>query len=297
MVGEEISRLVVASNDRIMARGIGGESPLTERWELSSPIPGQRIINTWQIYNKIWLVLALTEDGSYNIFRTINLRTYSLVHSHADRIYGLYYIDDGHAIFCAADGWWATTDTGGSWSKVASLSTLSVGALAIVQLEDNRWALVGYGLDHKIYRAEYPGGDFEEVYDASGLTGKWYPAIAGGPVGMLAGAGDKLLRSIDAGEIWAEILAVDGVIKSIVISNQSNTPVFLVTVESPSNEGDQLYWSYDLGDSLVPEMGRIGSVASVQSVTPTGTGELQTAFAVLGRRTAEGVSSYRILEA
>ncbi len=297
-MAEELPRLVISSGDRIVHRSIGGaaeEYSESDLWEVSSPIPGTRIINTWQIYHKIWLVLALAEDGHYYLFRSINLQKYKLVHEHESKIYGLYFIDDGHAIFCAADGWWATTNAGVTWTKLA-LTTLPAAAVAVIQLTASKWALVAYGQDHKIYYAEYPGGDFEEVYDATTWTGKWYPAIAGGPVGLLAGAGNQLLRSDGAGEPWDVVQTVPaGVIKSVAVSNQSNLPTFLITVEQEGSEIETLYWSYDIGDSLIPDMSRVGVVASMQSVTPTGIGEIKTIFAVIGRRTAESGSSYRLL--
>ena len=154
---------------------------------------------------------------------------------------------------------------------------------------------MSYGLDRKIYYAEYPGGDFSEVYDASGLLRKWYPAIAGGPVGMLAGAGSDLMRSDDAGENWYIIQTVQGTIKSIAISNQSNLPVFMITVEPTTGEADKLYWTYDLGDSLIPVMSRVGPISSVQSVTPTGTGDVQTMFAVLGKRASGQMAGCKIV--
>jgi hypothetical protein len=292
----EVPMLVISANDRIISRPVVAEAEDTShQWAISSPIPGYRIINTWQIYNKIWAVLARAEGGNYNIFRSLDLHRYTLVHSHASEIYDIYYIDDGHAIFCAADGWWATTDAGVTWDEVEELTTLPTGALAVVQLEEHLWALVAYGWDRKIYYAEYPGGDFAEVYDATGVLGKWHPAISGGPVGVLAGAGDKLLRSDDAGENFYVVQTVEGTVKSVVVSNQSNQPVFLITVEPAAGDTDKLYWTYDLGDSLVQDLSRVGPVSSVQSVTPTGSGEPQTMFAVMGRRAAGQAASCKIL--
>ena len=110
-MSEEVSKLVIASGDRIMSRALGDEgTPTTDAWQVSSPIPGARIINTWQIYNNIWLALTVTENGHYCIYRTINLQKYILVHDHATRIFNIFYVDDGHVLFSADDGWWATTD-------------------------------------------------------------------------------------------------------------------------------------------------------------------------------------------
>jgi hypothetical protein len=330
---------MISASDRMMSRGIGSdETPENEAWEISSPIPGMRIINTWQIYNKIWIVLAVAEDNHYNIFRSINLQKYSLVHEHESRIYGMFWIDDGHMIFCAADGWFGTTNSGLDWSDIGELIWVEVPAVevpeyetwaevldlagdpdldevvpefdnwnelmgvpiaravAVVQTGEHAWNLVAYGQDRKIHLIDYPGGEWDEVYDST-YTEKWYPAIAGGPVGLLAGAGNKLLRSLDAGHNWQEIHTVQGITKSIVVSNQSNLPVFLIDVEQADGETSRLYWSYDLGDSLVHDMSRIGAVASVQSVTPTGSGEVQTAFAVVGQRAAGGSVAVRLLEA
>ncbi len=326
---EELPMLVLSAGCTIMSRAIGvidDEGEERETWELSTPIPGMRIIDTWQIYHKIWLVLALAEDGKYNIFRSINLHKYSLVHSHATRIYGLYYIDDGHAVFCAADGWWATTNSGATWYELALGCPMEepdpdpdevvpehdvevpecdtwlefpgqvvASSLAVVQLQANLWALAAYGQDHKIYYAEYPGGDFAEVYDAANAIEKWYPAIAGGPVGVLAGAGSLLLRSDDAGENWYVVQTVDGVIKGIVVSAQSTLPVFLITIEQADGESDRIYTTSDLGDSLIADITRVGPIVSAQAVVPTGSNEVRTIFAVVGRRTAGGQAKYRLL--
>jgi hypothetical protein len=261
-----------------------------------------RIINTWQVYQLIWLALVKDEAGHYQIFRSIDLHNYTLVHDHATEIYNLFWLDDGHVIFCATDGWWVTTNTGLTWSE------LTLGALiprarsiAVVGLQDQLWSLVAYAEDHKIYQSDYPGGEWEEAYDTTTIwSDKWYPAIAGGPVGVLAGAGGILLRSTAAGvaSSWSQVrdLSDQGVIKSIVVSNQSNLPVFLITIESPNAEYDQVNLSYDLGDSLVADSNRIGEVVSVQAVTPTGTNEVVTQFAVLGKKAADLAHTYRIIE-
>jgi hypothetical protein len=299
-MSEEVSKLVVASGSHIMSRATTGDT--LDRWELSSPIPGMRIINTWQIFNRIWLALALTEDGHYNLFRSIDLQKYSLVHEHQSRIYGLFFVDDGHMLFCAEDGWWATTDTGVTWTEAIDDLCMEVQATAmsIIALAAGSWRLIAYGMDHKIYSRDYPVGMWSEVYDTNSIwTDKWYPAIAGCSVGILAGAGNQLLRSSSLGESgsWSQIQTVDGVIRDIVVSNQSNLPVFLIIVAPMGgDEPDKIYLSYDMGDSLVPDANRSGPIASVQAVTPTGTSELQTTFALLGKRTPDGNQSVRLIQ-
>jgi hypothetical protein len=299
MPERETSKLVVATNERIMSRDL--ESVIEDTyWELSDPIPGVRIINTWQIYHMIWLVLTKTESGHYQIFRSENMQNYSLVHDHGSEIYNLFWLDDGHMIFCAADGWWVTTNTGLTWSEL-TLGALQpqARACAAVNLEERLWSLVAYGIDHKLYHSEYPGGEWSVALDMTAIwTDKWYPAVSGGPAGVLAGAGSKLLRSTQAGApgTWQQIQQVDGIIKSIVASNQSNTPTFLVVVENVDGSADRFYLSYDLGDSLEQDMTRIDSVSSVASVIPTGTDNPSTTFAVIGKRTADQVPTYRLIE-
>jgi hypothetical protein len=302
-MSEETPKLVIASSDRIMSRAVGAEgTPTTDAWQISSPVPGVRIINTWQIYNNIWLVLAVTESGHYCIYRTLDRQRYSLVHDHASKIYNIFYVDDGHALFCAEDGWWATTDTGVTWTETIDDLCMEVQApaMSIIALGAGTWKLIAYGLDHKIYSRDYPVGDWGEVYDTNPMwAGKWYPAIAGCSVGILAGAGNQLLRSDLIGESrsWTAIQELGGIIKDIVISNQSNLPVFLIIVTPVGgDEPDKVYMSYDVGDSLIPDASRAGLVASAQAVTPTGTSELQTTFAVLGRRTPDGHQSVRLIQ-
>lgn len=306
---DELPTLTISASDRIMTRPIeqDPESPRYEQdqWEVSQPLPGVRIINSWQIYHKMWLVLAVTDGGIYNIFLSVGGR-FTLVHSHPSKIYNLFYVDDGHCLFCADDGWYFTVNTGTTWTEAdegvlgAAAYSPVAKAMAVIGLSTGSWALVAYAEDHRIYRAVYPGGEWDVAYDTTTIwTDKWYPAIAGGPAGILAGAGSKLLRSLDAGQTWTVMRDLGSVIKSIVVSNQSTTPVFAITVEpTPGSDIDKIYLSYDLGDSLTEDANRVGSISSVQSVVPTGTNEVQTMFTVLGKRAADSTKQdYKIVEA
>ncbi len=309
----ELPTVTIASSDKLLQKFVetDPESPYYEsdQWTVSDPVPGVRIINTWQIYPNIWLTLTATEGGQYNIYRSMGIQSPVLVHAHDCEIYNIFYLDDGCALFCAADGWWSTADTGATWVGIApwyagywmihwpiSGVVPVANAAAIVTISEGSWAIIAYARDRKIHRSNYPDGVWAESLDTSDLwADKWYPAIAGGPAGVLAGAGGKLVRTTDLGSSWQVVQEVAGIIKSIVISNQSRLPTFLITVESLTGESDNLFWTYDLGDSLVPELSRVGSIASVQSVTPTGTNEQQTSFIVLGKRTADGQQSYKII--
>jgi hypothetical protein len=304
-MSEELPKIVLAASDCVISRAIGFDVEQeieSNLWAQSGQIPGVRIINTWQIYKNIWLVLTKTEQGHYLILRSIDLQRYSLVHDHDSEIYNLFWLDDGHMIFCATDGWWVTTNTGLTWSELTlGALTPKARALAVVGLQEHLWSLVAYADDHKIYQSDYPGGEWVEAYDTSDIwSDRWYPAIAGGPAGVLAGAGSKLLRSTQVGEVgtWRTIMEVAGIIKSMVVSNQSKTPSFLIVIEPKVGEDqvDKLYWTNDLGDSLEETMNRVGTLSSVQSVTPTGTNEIQTTFVVLGNRVVGGPADYKLVQ-
>ena len=263
---DELPTLTISASDRIMTRPIeqDPESPRYEQdqWEVSRPLPGVRIINSWQIYHKMWLVLAVTDGGIYNIFLSVGGR-FTLVHSHPSKIYNLFYVDDGHCLFCADDGWYFTVNTGTAWAEAdedvlgpipdedvlvpeyddwtvidswwpipdpdetvpeydnwmwlgalgAAAYSPVAKAMAVIGLSTGSWALVAYAEDHRIYRAVYPGGEWDVAYDTTTVwTDKWYPAITGGPAGILAGAGSKLLRSLDAGETWTVLRDLGSVI-------------------------------------------------------------------------------------
>ena len=72
-------------------------------------------------------------------------------------------------IFCATDGWWVTTDTGLTWSElILGALVPKARSVAVVGLQENLWALVAYGEDHKIYHSQYPGGEWVVAYDTYG---------------------------------------------------------------------------------------------------------------------------------
>jgi hypothetical protein len=294
--------VVLAGGDSILSRAIGSSMEAeteSHMWTQSVPVPGLRIINSWQVFQGIRLVLTRAENGHYQIFQSIDqMRSFSLVHDHSSEIYNLFWIDDGRMIFCATDGWWETLDCGLTWSELDLGTAIIARSCAVIGLEDSSWALVAYAEDHKIYYAEYPGGEWAGAFDTTTIwSDKWYPALAGGPAGVLAGAGSYLLRSIEAGEAgWAVISDLPGIIKSIVVSNKSRKPQFLVVVEPDSgSELDKIYLSSDLGDSLVEQVNRIGAIASVQSVVPTGESTIETTFAVVGKRGQDLGHTYKLL--
>jgi len=353
-MAEELPKLVLAANDCLMQRSIGS-SEETEMesniWTQSAQVPGIRIINTWQIYKGVWLVLVKTELGNYQILHSTDLRNFSLVFDYASEILNLYWIDDGLMILCAQDDWWITGDTGVGWFHLPHGDICPrARSLAVVPLQEGSWSLVAYGEDHKIYAYNFSpvvepdpneavpeyeswhqvpgvsvepdpnevvpeyeswqdvppwtdiilGGEWVEAYDASLIySGRWYPAMAGGPVGVLAGVGCYLLRYDPAGGgSWTIIATLPGIIKSIRISDLSRKPTFLVVVEPTAGEDqiDKLYRTDDLGDSLQEILNRIGTLSAVQSVIPTGMSEPKTMFAVLGQRQVGGQSHYKIVE-
>lgn len=343
-MAEELPILVMAANNRLLSRTIGSISPEAseqDQWSISSPIPGVRVLQTVKIFKDMWLVLVVTEAGDYNIFWSHHLQSFTLVHSHGTRIYGIFLLDSGRAVFSAADGWWETTDAGHTWIELDSYYVVREyedpvlefedwddvvdlpgvpdpdtvvpefdscivwgapvsSASAIIQIYENRWKFVAYGQDHKIYACEYPsespGGLWEEVFDTSLINhDKLYHAIAGGPAGILAGVGDQLIRSETGAEgTWQVIRTMDGIIKSILVSNQSTTPEFLITIESYTGDVESSYVTNDLGDTLTLYKNRLNSRSAVQSVIPTGTNEIQTMFFLIGKRALDSPVIYSV---
>lgn len=334
----EAPKLIVSAQDRILIRRVSAEEDDlygNHSWEISKPVPGLRIIKSLVVYHGITLLLVVTEGGHHCIFRTIDNKTFNLVHDHENEneILGLHFIDLGHALFSAADGWWATQDAGVSWYEL-SWHELGVSdwdedpdlgvivpeydtevpefefwwdvlgvakparSASIVQLRDGAWTVIAYATDRQIYCADYPDGNFTSVYDAANSTEKWYPAIAGGPVGVLAGAGNRLLRSTQGGreDTWEVVQEVSGTIKNIVMSEAERTPIFLIEVEGPDGETSSLYRTDDLGDSLTQYIDRMQMITSVQTVYATGTNVVHPMFAMSGRRAADGPITTKILE-
>jgi hypothetical protein len=275
-------------------RGEDDEAIQGANWNLSRPIPGYRILNTWEIYHGMWLVLTLAENDHYCLFRSTDKSRFVLVHDHASTIFNLFFVDHGIALMSAEDGWWVTDDTGLNWVQFSADGPDSKSAV-LVQAASTTY-IIAYGEDHKIYKFEYPSGSWIEVLDTTSLwVYKWYPAIAGGPVGILAGVGQKILRTTDMGDTWKTLHEVTGIVKNIVVSNQSNLPIFLIEVESESGIST-IYRSYDLGDSLVQDIHRVGLTSDVQSVYPTGESQTQTQFVIVGQRESGGATTLRIIE-
>lgn len=297
-MAEEFPSVVISMGNHIASRVISDDDlePLAGRWELSGPSPGVFVIGTWQIYQGIWIVLSKNEAGHYLISRSSDGRkTFQVVHDHDCEIYNIFWVDDGHAIFCAADGWFKTLDAGLTWEEMGEGPIAS--SAAIIPFDEGAWMILAYAKDHKIYSYEYPGeGEWIEDLDTTTIwSGKWHPAIAGNSVGVLAGVGGKLFRSTFEG--WQEIqdLSSTGTIKSIVISSPGRLPRFMIILEPLVGDNDLIYFTDDLGDSLYRDASRFGAVASAQAVVPTGTNEDLSLFAVVGRRASSTAHSYRVV--
>ncbi len=332
----EYPHIVVSSGDRLITREITSEEKENQlnTWGVSSPIPGMAIIAVRQVYLGIWLALVKAENGHYQIFQSIDRKKFSLVWDHPTEIYGWLWLDDGFMIFSAEDGRWVTRNTGLSWEDADAPNMGEIvpeqeiwvevpnevvpeydswedvpllegdappaKAMAAIGLTSSTRALVVYANDGKIYYTEFPYTNWEEACDTAEIqTGRWLPAVAGGPAGLLAGAGNKLLRSTQAGAPGSWHTALDlgdrGIIKSIVVSDQTTLPIFCIVIEA--GDADKIYWTHDLGDSIEPDVNRITAGAAVKAVYPTGQNEKNTLFAIVGEKTSTRSMKYDIFEA
>lgn len=297
----ESARVILASSDRVFEReldidrGVEVEGRQTERWSMSPPVPGVLILNVWEIYHRMKLMMIKTETGHYQLLRSINGRNYTLVHDHATEIFNVFYIDEGVAAFSATDGWWITTTTGRTWD-VLNEGPPSKSATVIWTNEEGEWVIIAVGNDRKIYRIEYPGGAWEEVFDTRPIwAGKWYPTIVGSPISIVVGAGPHIIRSGNLGDDWENVhtLPESEVVKSITAASHSNMPVHLI--ETDIDGEYRFYLSHDDCDTLQLNQTRYNSVASVAAVIPTNQSVERSMFAILGRRTPESALSYKII--
>lgn len=292
-----LEREIIPDDDPIMADGMEFAAKRGANvWTASSPISGVEIVNSWEIFHRIKLVLTRTEAGHFELARSINSVRFNRVHDHATEIYNVYYIDEGVAVFAATDGWWHTTSTGKTWAELA-YAVPGARNMAAVQTGEVEWALLPYSTDKKIYSMVYPfDGAGSEVFDSTSIwTGKWHPAIAGNVVCVLAGVGPYLIRSEDLGETWSVIqtFGESEIIKSITVSTRSNMPTFLI--ETDTDGICKFYWSEDAGDSLVLNETRFEAISDVQSVIPTSKEDEAPMFVILGKRSQDSPSEYKIV--
>ena len=264
------------------------------------------MITFFEIYQGIMIALTLSEDNYYCIYQSINRKDYRLVHRSSSKIYNIFPIDQGHAMFCADDGWFYTSDAGTTWfriycSNLFAPANAPIASVATILSKPIGWHIIAYGQDHKLYSLGYSPDVSDSAWsmdlDTTSIwTEKWYPALDGSPVGLLAGAGKYLLRAdLDHSIEWQVINEVNGIIKSVVCSDKSNAPIFAIEVEKADAETSSIYWSRDMGDSLEPDLSRTWPATSVQSVYPTGEPERATQFVVFGRKSPESPLEYNII--
>jgi len=296
---EEKTRLTISMGDRVFERNIETEPEMQDSdiWGMSSPIPGAIILGTWEIYHLQKIALAATEGGHYQIFRSPDGVKFEMVHDHDTEIFNIFYIDEGVAVFSATDGWWVTVDTGLSWHPLdpGAAAFPRARSVAVLPYDEGEWVIFAYGNDKKVYVRDFPAGVWEEVYDSSELwTGKWWPAIAGGIAGVLLGVGPYLVRTDDLGDSFQSIQDFSPrVIESIVVSSQSNMPVYLIKTDHDGKH--EMWWSWDVGDSVKLDETRFDVIEDAQTVVPTGTDSEMPFFVVSGRRAAVGRREYKIV--
>lgn len=182
---EEVT-LVVGSGDRVFSRGVSDaeETSTGGWWSMSSPIPGAVILSSIEIYHRVWVVLTRTESGQYQLFRTVDLQNYELVHTHDAEIYQIHFLDDGHAIFAAEDGIYATIDAGWHWSRVGVNHLNGVKKISTVRMSEVWWRLFTYAADKRVYRCDIELQPFsrslgwEETFGASGICDYPYSTMA-----------------------------------------------------------------------------------------------------------------------
>jgi len=276
--------LVVAATDRMMSQ-IMPKNEEFEVWAASASVPTSRLVGVWEVSHRQFLMLSVSDDGKYQIFHTIDRINHRLVHTHNTEITTMASLGYGKMVFCATDGWWMTMNSGDTWEQISLAGP--VARKIAVATKASSMVLLAYCDDKKIHRCEHSWREFlepitwEVVYDASGEV-PWHPALDGGSLAVLAGAGSKLIRTTDCGDIWEKVATVDGVVKNVVSSDQSNGPRYLIEVEKDGIV--RCYWTYDVGDSLAPDMNRIQPISTGRAVIPTGGSSKDTRFVVVGQK-------------
>lgn len=284
------SSIIMSMGDRVISRELPNDERGIDSWAMSHPIPSEEIYIIHNIYRGIWLAVTYLNKQS-KIYRSTNKRNFKLVHTINSKIYGIFGVSLGHALVCAEEGWWIATRAGLSWQATGWNNSPISSAAAIIRQPNNSYNIIAYGGDAKIYSRLYPDEDGEwiESYLHNTSSGRWYPALAGGPVGVLAAAGNKLIRLTVHSETWQEVAEFNGVIKQISISDQSEKPIFIITVDQLNS--DKLYITEDLGDTIKFIKDVFDSATVISAVYPAGSGIKSTNFAVLGNKAEKYVYS------
>lgn len=324
--------LVVGSGGRVFSKPLGVEdlNPASDEtttwWQSSHTLPAARICMSYEIYHGVWLFAAQADDR-YELFRTIDRRTFTKVFSFPSEVLQILQLDTGLGMILTREGLYVSLDTGWSWSRAdAEPIPTGVTRIAAVRIDSVSWALFAYSLHKKVYRADVSlcerapvsmqhgwaeafgaiGLDdlpsapaslssWELVLDESAYTGRFHPALAANPIAVFAGIGGHLKRSLDLGASWDTVNSFDGVIRDLNFSDNSRFAELAMVLERPQGNS-QFMRSRDLGESFTVEANRIEPIASVQSVIPTATPDLQTSYIVLGRRAESELPMYKILK-
>lgn len=301
----EVPRVRTILRDRMYERAVILDDDANNRpgvWKRSDPIPGTEVLFSIETYHNIHLVVSTTESGHYRIYRTTNSKSFSMVHDHATEIFGVFYLDEGVSIFSATDGWFISWDAGSNWAVLDAAGPVARSVCSLMGSTDpdfdyTTWSAVvlAIGDDKKIYRILIPDGSWEEVYDTATLwTGPRFPSIGGVPDGVLVGVGPYLFRSTNFCDDLVLLHTLDGDIKSITASS-THSPIFLIeAVDCDWNSS--IYWTYDLGDSLLKDETRHSAVVSIGAVIPTGESQEQQFFLIDGSRSVDSPRQLKFVE-
>lgn len=301
-----VPKLIIVMSDRLAYRSISQ----TDKdlgwnvWAFTPPIPLRKILQIQETYYNIFLILGITEDDKYAICRLENFKNPTIVHTHESEIHGIFYVDLGHTIISAADGWFATQNTGLDWDQITIGGPKAKNAVVVGDLDVLGYYIINaYGVDQKLYYFEYTpqycyDGDWLETFDTKTIqSGVWYPALDGGQVGLLAGAGNILLASETIGKSWQvkKTFGTDNIIKNIRVSANSKTPIHFITVDVSG--ADKIYRTNDLAATLTLLANRTESNVGSQSVFPTAKDYRETTFVVISRLDVPGnlTTKYQII--
>ncbi|HOL44353.1 MAG TPA: sialidase family protein [Methanothrix sp.] len=196
-------------------------------WWVSEPLPGDvaDVVDYDWAYGTYYVAIVRMQTNAYEIYQSRDYgRTWRSVFRAPSVLYNILRVDPGWLLCSASDGWYESTNSGSTWTKVSSDAP---GCRIIVNV-GNDILLAHDG--RKVWRSTNGGRNW-----SISLNPTWdsdsYPALDGFGRHAFAAVGGLLYVSDDTGGSWREVTEVFRGKYNLNINNYRVLQILLTRVD------------------------------------------------------------------
>ena len=220
------------------------------KWYLGESLPGDvsSFTDAMWVYGQYHICVVQLTDGHYHVYQSKdNGYSWNDVLDFGSEKYGCMICPNyGRAIICTSAGWWASDNSGTSWSKI---STQAPGCFCVKEITSDIlvamdgsyvWRSINGGVSWSKANGAYMTDEIVQNWNTPLIAQTIHPAIDGTYYDLIVGIKNNLYYSMDGGQHFARVPAGNAWYSRE--SGRTLTSDIITDIEMTHIDGNGLPW-------------------------------------------------------